>query len=602
MSELFSLEQQKQLLRRLAKMVERRRASEAAINQGYRERIQSLEQQTKTRRAELQETYQREKRETSQKYESIQRDTASRYDADHTAAQREYDAILKVIDKHFTRDMLATERRRDESSWEAKTIYDVTKDRPKQELEEVVTRLGKLRSVLDEKWNEVQQTHENTADLLRDRGQYRVIQRPAAREPQTGEDEPLGRLTEAAALAGRQYEQLRDQTIVHLFTGARPLGVLAVIWLVMILPALAVTEMQWGSWQWIALSAGSAVAILGGLYAWLFPMARRRSMQGYLDLLQILVDAEAAHATGLKWVAAEHQRRQEIMRQQEAAAIVRRDEEIAVAEQSCRERVDEITAQRDSDLRLAREKYDPLLAEITEIRDHALRDAQQTYPARLTRLDEAKIRDLDMLEAGDASEHEDCEAFQRDGRAETADTWHRGWNDVVEAADELCRVSDALFPSWSELADRGWTSPEDVPPAIRFGQYRMHLAHLPQGLPEEKHLQPERTSFSVPALLPFPDSPSLLLRTDGEGRDKALELLQAVSLRLLTSLPAGKVRFTIFDPVGLGDNFSAFMHLADYDELLVTGRIWTEKSHIEKRLADLTEHMENVISVPTFSR
>src|SRR5207248_9780633 len=57
----------------------------------------------------------------------------------------------------------------------------------------------------------------------------------------------------------------------------------------------------------------------------------------------------------------------------------------------------------------------------------------------------------------------------------------------------------------------------------------------------------------------------------------------------------GKVRFTIIDPVGLGENFAAFMHLADYDEQLVGARIWTETAQIEKRLADTTEHMENVI-------
>ena len=68
-------------------------------------------------------------------------------------------------------------------------------------------------------------------------------------------------------------------------------------------------------------------------------------------------------------------------------------------------------------------------------------------------------------------------------------------------------------------------------------------------------------------------------------------------LRLLTAMPPGKVRFTIFDPVGLGENFSAFMHLADFDEQLVASRIWTDSGHIEQRLADLTEHMENVIQV-----
>jgi hypothetical protein len=45
----------------------------------------------------------------------------------------------------------------------------------------------------------------------------------------------------------------------------------------------------------------------------------------------------------------------------------------------------------------------------------------------------------------------------------------------------------------------------------------------------------------------------------------------------------------------LGQNFAAFMNLADQDESLVGGRIWTEAGHIEQRLADLTAHMENVI-------
>src|SRR5262249_19608043 len=47
-------------------------------------------------------------------------------------------------------------------------------------------------------------------------------------------------------------------------------------------------------------------------------------------------------------------------------------------------------------------------------------------------------------------------------------------------------------------------------------------------------------------------------------------------------------------PVGLGENFSAFMNLADSDELLISHRIWTEATHIDTQLSMLTEHMENV--------
>ena len=101
----------------------------------------------------------------------------------------------------------------------------------------------------------------------------------------------------------------------------------------------------------------------------------------------------------------------------------------------------------------------------------------------------------------------------------------------------------------------------------------------------------------MPLALPFPRRSLLLLKADGPGRAAAVEMMQSAMLRMLSSMPPSKVRFTIIDPVGLGENFSAFMHLADFDEQLVASRIWTDASHIEQRLADLTKHMENVIQV-----
>ncbi|MBC8109180.1 MAG: cell division protein FtsK, partial [Anaerolineae bacterium] len=102
-------------------------------------------------------------------------------------------------------------------------------------------------------------------------------------------------------------------------------------------------------------------------------------------------------------------------------------------------------------------------------------------------------------------------------------------------------------------------------------------------------------TFSLPALLAFPRQASLLIQADRTGRAAAMRTLEMVMTRLLTRVPAGRVRFTIIDPVGLGQNFAGFMHLADHDDQLVGGRIWTSQEHIEQRIADLTEHMETVI-------
>jgi hypothetical protein len=65
-------------------------------------------------------------------------------------------------------------------------------------------------------------------------------------------------------------------------------------------------------------------------------------------------------------------------------------------------------------------------------------------------------------------------------------------------------------------------------------------------------------------------------------------------LRLLATTPAGELHFTLVDPVGLGQNAAAFMHLVDYDPELVDDRFWTEPRHIEERLARLTEHIGTI--------
>ena len=109
-------------------------------------------------------------------------------------------------------------------------------------------------------------------------------------------------------------------------------------------------------------------------------------------------------------------------------------------------------------------------------------------------------------------------------------------------------------------------------------------ARLMEGVP---------ASFAFPASRTFPACSNLLIETPAEGRGAALAVLQASMFRLLTSLPPGQVRFTIIDPIGIGRNFGAFMHLADFDGALVTQQVWTDARQIEERLADLATHMED---------
>jgi S-DNA-T family DNA segregation ATPase FtsK/SpoIIIE len=176
-----------------------------------------------------------------------------------------------------------------------------------------------------------------------------------------------------------------------------------------------------------------------------------------------------------------------------------------------------------------------------------------------------------------------------------AAAWHAVASDAAATLTDLRAESAATFPDWPAVAD-GRPLPTAVPGGVRFGEMAVDPALLPDGVSADPRLAPPASIAGVtPAFLPFPDRCSVVLKARDDGRTAAVAALQAMVLRFLTGLPPGKVRFTILDPVGLGDNFAAFMHLADYDEKLVTGRIWTEPREIEARLTDLTEHIASVI-------
>jgi len=167
-------------------------------------------------------------------------------------------------------------------------------------------------------------------------------------------------------------------------------------------------------------------------------------------------------------------------------------------------------------------------------------------------------------------------------------SWENSLNRFQTFQKQNQEMSERQRQEWSPLLNLNngneWSPPSSAPSLIPLGMYHLQIP------PNQAD-----ANWELPAGLSFPDQASLLLKATDEGRTAAIGLLQNAMLRMLMAIPPGKLRFTIFDPTGLGQNFSAFMHLADFDDRLINNRIWTETGHIQQRLADLTEHMENVI-------
>jgi hypothetical protein len=176
------------------------------------------------------------------------------------------------------------------------------------------------------------------------------------------------------------------------------------------------------------------------------------------------------------------------------------------------------------------------------------------------------------------------------------------WKNKIEPLFALIRAANAaaeqIFPAWAAPFWKTWTPPEKFQNAARFGRLEVALANLAEKMPKDARLAlPGPANFSLPLNLVYPLQGSILFETGKTGGNEAVSAMNNIIFRLLSTTPPGKITFTIFDPVGLGQNFAALMHLADYEESYINSRIWTQTAQFEEKLAELNEHMEKVIQM-----
>ena len=181
-------------------------------------------------------------------------------------------------------------------------------------------------------------------------------------------------------------------------------------------------------------------------------------------------------------------------------------------------------------------------------------------------------------------------------------TLQTDWGNCIRPIHETIRAANAtaeeLFPDWQQPVWKQWALPEEFKNAAKFGRVEVEVGKLVGVAPKDKRLAlPFPASFSVPLLLKYPGQGSIIFETAKFGGDEAIAAINNIIFRLLSVHPPGKLSFTIFDPVGLGQNFAGLMHLADYEESHINSRIWTQTGQLEEKLAELNEHMEKVIQM-----
>jgi hypothetical protein len=547
-------------------------------------RLPELEQTVRDKKAEAQRTYDHDYQSAIVEFagakEALERETQNEreriladYEIEKQAAEKEYITARRRARGGYLKEKEKTKAAFQEAQWTLAALLEAKKTEADERYKEVQNQIAATMSRLQA----IRQEARTLLDNWRMPTEYVDGSLLDPADPRTRPK--LRRLASCLADAEKQLAGLHGMRLPRFSKGWRLPALILLVWGVAAFPTIKLMEGNWG----MALAvSGIAAAIVGVLAeAILTSIARSQVLAVCMKLCRAIADAEPSRQRVLQHYYAIHQRDQ-------AKVKRKHDRSLRKAFKEYQARRIESKRRRTEGLRHAVDARDRRLAANEWKRTDDLRVRGETRERIAAEL---QIRyDADSRDANAKLKHDRAEikALYDDELQRLTRRWNDG---VARSRESVAAINDEAtrrFPVWDSPSWTGWMPPRDFPPGIRFGEMRVQLGERFNGdatpLP----------AFSIPALLPFPAG-AMVLEASDDARNRAVETIQAVMFRLLTCLPPGKVRFTIVDPVGLGQNFAAFMHLADYDEALVGGRIWTEQGHIEQRLADLTAHMENVI-------
>ncbi len=626
-TEPLSTRRELELLRDLQRLANERAREEQRIGAALSDGLEAAEKARDAAAAEIERQFTERRSAATNEYEQATGTARQRYEDDRNAAQQEYKGLRQGVESELSRVKEAAQNEQQNASWEALTVFDALKGQPREKFLATVQQLKRSNQ-------ELAVLERDAIEILKMRRQWREFP-PVAPSPdgaadsENGQPEPAEPVEAAAAMpaaAQRGWKslpqranssnhvgqaagpdavepamqrvaaqttavreaavELQRQKFPRLFEGGMPFGVFFGVWVIAAAPcALAI---GWQNWIWIAASLAIAVAATGGLLAWLWPIARGQSGRQFQTIQQRLADARQGLRIALEAARERGER--------EAQSLVaERDEHLSSVEKKLHALVGERERWKEGEMGRAGQTFPQRLAQLRGELDHSLAETKQRHATALALVTETRDRRAGENRSGYERRVREVRAeYDRDWLA-LRERWRTGLAELNDAWDRIRGECERLFPDWNVTEFDAWPKPTEPAPAIQFGAVTLDLAQVKNGVPQDERLRPAETTMRLPAMMTLEEHPVLLITAEEEGRREAIDVLQLMMLRILTAMPPGKVRFTILDPVGLGENFASFMHLADFDEQLIASRIWTEGRQIDEQLTRLTAHMETVL-------
>jgi S-DNA-T family DNA segregation ATPase FtsK/SpoIIIE len=501
------------------------------------------------------------------KFASESRDIRKKLEASRDRIARENDPPQQQLKTKY-----------DQAVWLADSVLDSTHGQVREDL------LKKRGDVAAEE-AQLQQKEAEINALMR----LYHMRIPSVEAPPAGTGEPDADFTAARDSASGALSRLEPLFTARMLVGARPVIIAAVL----CIAAAAAMQIYSGKTELqlrqMGIAAGGAFGFAVLLGVLLRLAAKSQAARLYVTFATSVLTAREAARRQLEQATRDHDERIKAAQQQ-------RDSEVSRVKNQVSPLLAKLKASREAATQAANAQYKQQQTALETKRNADRSEVEQRRAQALLDVEQKKLRDDNTLRARHEHKSNDMRAQYNASRASLEKRLKDGLIDTQAPIEDRSGVLGQGAPDWAGSDWSKWIPPAKFASVVRIGEFEVDLRRFADSVPRTGELKLQLpATYSVPAILGFPEQASLLVEADRSGRDDSIRILQMVMTRLLTSLPPGRVRFTLIDPVGLGQNFAGFMHLADFDEALVGGRIFTDADQINQRLIDLTEHMQTVI-------
>jgi len=596
MSEPTLAERELTALQTLERLAAERARAEAEAERNNRARREEEDRVAKVNRDRVTTQARNDTTETKAKYQSAKDKISQEALSQAKAVEAEYAEAKKSVASRANSGRNSAKKKMEEVRWQALAVFEAGKD---NSIKQFKVHEAEVKALAEQIEDFKFQSEPVLSRVRRYTPPVPVVPEPVPAAPAEGslEAAPVAEPAAPVETPEKPIEALQaalqaaDELLgpVEKVSGPKLVVPLTVVTVVLVGALAYPLGLALGWPVGGGMAAVLALAAGAGAFVALRNLARKQVARVYPPLLAKLAEAEALVEASKKWAKATYETNKDEVE-------AKRQREVSKAEDRFNQAVAEAEERRAQAAREADTKYPPLIQAVNDRRDAAMKEADEVYPRRLKEIQDRFQRESTQVIETYRKSKETSDRLEAEAWDALEARWRDGLVEVNAVASSVRDEAARIFLDWHDADLDTWDPPTQVPHGMRFGTLALDLADIPKGIPADPRLKAHGpTRHDLPALTPFPTMGSVLIKAAGEGKTEAVSLLQVLMLRYITSVPPGKVRFTIIDPVGLGENFAAYMHLGDYSELLINSRIWTEQQQIDQKLADLSEHMENVI-------